>query len=408
VAVAAVAVATLTAATERTGLLPLFTVPVGSASVEVDDSNAYVVAGLAPATTVTAYRVRDGGVQWRRDVRGATSAWVQAAGGGVLLATASCDDRSDTTVTWLDSTSGEPRWHNAGTPAGLAAGGRVLVVQQNSPTTCGPEPDGGVSRSLVGIEAVTGRPAWSIPIGSDDDGAFSPARDAARRLVLLQAYGTVQLWDVTSGANLASAEVADLATVYDGNPDTRTKGVAIVDDVLLLTSLAGEQAVVRGYGLDPLAERWRYRTGRDVLPSAYAAAPCGHLLCLLGEDRTTALDPATGRQVWQSPTVLHTAVGKRVIAEDAHGLRLLDAASGRGVAAWPSWHVLAPLRRGDQGVLAVRVAAGRTQVAQVDPARDDLRMLGAVTGGLAACELRGARLLCTTPVGEVEAWRVLR
>ena len=34
----------------------------------------------------------------------------------------------------------------------------------------------------------------------------------------------------------------------------------------------------------------------------------------------------------------------RVVAEDRTALRLLDAATGQGLAAWPQWHLLPALR----------------------------------------------------------------
>ena len=404
------AVGTQTAAAGPAGLLPAYTLDADSISAQADDASVYVIAGLTP--TLTAYRVGDGGVRWRRDVPVGRSTRVEPTGDGPLLVTVTCAEGANTQVTRLDGTTGAPGWSAWGAPVGPAPGGRLLLARR--PPTCPDDPAGtGMPGSLDAVDARTGRVAWSIPIRPDDRGTVSATEDDVRRLVLVHVDGTVELWDTTTGTRLVSTRIAALAApppwhVESGVGTNAEGGMVLAGDLLLLTTLAGEDAVLRGYRLDAHAERWEYRTNRDAFPGAYAVTPCGALVCLLGEHRTTALDSATGRRMWQSDTSMLVEGYGRVLGEDAHALRLLDAATGASVAGWPSWHRLPALGRGRGALLAVRAAAGGTQVAEVDPVAGTLRPLGAVSGGLTACELRVGRLLCTTPAGNVRAWRVVK
>jgi RNA polymerase sigma factor (sigma-70 family) len=151
--------------------------------------------------------------------------------------------------------------------------------------------------------------------------AFSPD---GKRLVAATADGSITIWDVASGKEVARLH-AGAATVLRGTP---AGGVAFTPDGKRLAS-AGPDNVVR---------LWDVATGKEVsrseggkAPRAVAFSPDGKLLVTSGGDGTARLwDAASGREVRH----LAAPEGGTGLAFSPDGMRLAVASGDRVVRLW--------------------------------------------------------------------------
>jgi hypothetical protein len=133
----------------------------------------------------------------------------------------------------------------------------------------------------------------------------------------------------------------------------------------------------------------------------------------------TALDAATGREVWRSDRWIYAeAVGRHLLAatddqdrEASNGvarprLWVLDPATGRAVGNFGSWQVLGLAGEGRiYGKLEVP-GNYRVYFGELDPAGQRIRLVQSAEGVSGDCETSGDVLVCRMVDASVGIWEL--
>ncbi|SCF39183.1 PQQ-binding-like beta-propeller repeat protein [Micromonospora mirobrigensis] len=284
----------------------------------------------------------------------------------------------------FDRATGVLRWQQSGV---ATSGGRELLVQTGL--------DEGTTGRVRRVDPDTGRTLWSVPTAPEAV-HFGFRDDRVDRLVLVPAEGPVEVWDTGSGRRLRSADLAAGAL-------PRYQGAYVVDDLLVLTP---DNSTLVAYGLAGLDRRWQID-----LPLVGYLVRCAELVCALGQTGgIRALDPATGRTVWSDPRwqPLDERDGRLLVAEPGPSsvvaLRVLDAASGRGVADLGDWELVRRMWRDDPLVGVRRAGEHKVLVADLDLTTGEAGNLDVLVGATGDCQAGPAVLLCGRDDGTFGLW----
>ncbi|WP_229401255.1 outer membrane protein assembly factor BamB family protein [Micromonospora okii] len=326
---------------------------------------------------------------WRASVQigaGPLQVWEHV---GLVLVTGG-DDRLLATVA-LDAATGRQRWRLPGASAPTVGGGLLLFGY-------------GTVDPLRGVDAASGRPRWSV--AAHWSWTVRQRGVEIDRIVLLGRSGRIEVREAASGAVLAARDTGR-------SPGVQTARVA---GGLLLLATGGETGLdrVTAYGLDALDRRWELD-----LPRTGDLPDCGDLLCVATPEAGLAVfDPATRRPRWTNPrwTGVVAARGGRLLVADiedvtssaASEVAVLDAATGRTVAALGSWR---PVDQWDPdgplfGTRPTR--EGGLIVAELDPARATARWLDVLPDVTGRCRAVDRDLLCPVRNGAQGWWRLPR
>ncbi|MBL7256437.1 PQQ-binding-like beta-propeller repeat protein [Paractinoplanes lichenicola] len=270
--------------------------PRGAGVVEVLKADGM---GLSASllTTEAVYIVRaDGRVEatplcagcpeWRTQVT--TGQRLRLGAGGTLVV----DENDAGAATFLDARTGAVLWSLSGFPIVELVGGRVAEWS----------PEDGVLRLR---ELRTGRLFWKRPaeafVGDD------------RRVVLLE-KGRAAVYAAESGRELT------------GWRDVGVRG----EPGAVAAQIVGERLVVfdaqriAGFRLDGLEREWQ-----TPVVSPFGVGGCGDgLLCAIGFEGLTVLDPATGRVRWSGPQWRLVSNGGLLTDESGRSARV-GLATGR-------------------------------------------------------------------------------
>ncbi|MEV6799194.1 hypothetical protein AB0M91_12735 [Micromonospora rifamycinica] len=307
----------------------------------------------------------------------------------VLLSGASGRPDGEYRTFAYDRGTGRLRWQRAG--AGETAGAGLLFTEYG--------PEGPLT--VHSADPATGRDRWSVSMPSAAM-LYRSAADGVDRIVTVRPPDAVEVWDARRGVRLHGAQLN-----HGGTPSDT--GFDVVGDLLLTVQRSSGR--LTAYGLDGLDRRWQV-----PLTAPLSFTPCGPLICASGQaGGVRALDPATGRTVWQDARwefASDQRGGRAVVSSLGRGgwhpLVVLDVASGRQVADLGVWQLVAPTTP-DGRMLGWRPAgAGRMTVAEVDVAAATVRVLDVLPTVSGDCRTDAGLLLCRLVDGTFGVWRLPR
>jgi outer membrane protein assembly factor BamB len=394
-------------------LEPLFTVP-GPAGdiVMMDNETLYVATNIrAPGGRLSAYRLPTGVQAWSVELASALNYFDLVPGRGTLLAFLGGDSPDIGAVQALDAVTGQPLWR-AESDARVVV--RPLVAGRLLNAVFSPDDKRPIEQrpaTLTATDARSGRPVWSTG-RTDSYPAIGYAEDvtgAATRIVPLRSDGTLQVLAAETGTLLASVRLTIPANPTDVASQDEPHGpsLSVVGDQVMLSYRASGGPLLVAYDLVTLAERWRV-----VVPSViFQIQACGAVLCAMG-DRLSAVDPHTGRLLWQTPgwAFAELAAGHLFVtgSEPSGAWGMVDPQTGRDLLSLTGW--TRPMSR-DQTVkpLVTMRAAGqldRVWVAMVEVGVPAARALGQLTGVRSdQCWQTAGYLACRRWSLDVAVWR---
>lgn len=332
--------------------------------------------------TLTAHALPDGRELWAtsypvpggRIYRAVTVGPVIMIVGGAMLG------RERTTAAF-EASSGRFLW---------AVDGEVVVADDRR---TGFYTDGGTP-GLVGLDLVTGRTLWTVPIQ-----ARIAVEPLPGRVLVLGRDGLVEARDPRTGAVQRSARplgdgVSPISSVTAGGTT-----------VLWYVGADGTGVA----GLDPTTLTVRWRRTHPVDGGGFA--PCAGSVCVSANGGVDGLDPATGRTAWRVPDARYvTELGGSLLASDyVRGgigpVRTVEAGTGATVTDVRGW------RTGSAGsgpaVLARLPSNGPgTILAVLGPPAGVVRPLETVPEVVVGCQGGLGSLVCRTPEGQLRLWRV--
>jgi hypothetical protein len=335
-------------------------------------STLYVSSSDAEVS-VRAYRMPDGAPQWSATLPvPARQVTVREAGQGLVLVNA------DRTALALDAATGALRWRSEGAVLGWAVGGASVV-------TLDPDAD---PMTLTGWRTSDGARLWTETVGAGDEyglgygaaGHGAGGRGIDSVAVVGRADGATRIRDAATG-DLTEGRV---------RPPGDGGRVAVVDDLLLVSSVDGALGATAGYDTRGLNRRWA------VDGAFHRAAGCGPVLCL-GGNGVRAVDPATGADRWANvdiafatPALPGRDPGPLLSDRDptgATGPVVLNADTGVEIMRLGPWSVLGP----DTPRLMLIRHAGSTgpdRIAVADLDQATVRELGTVPAVTPTCAER--------------------
>jgi outer membrane protein assembly factor BamB len=251
------------------------------------------------------------------------------------------------------------------------------------------------------VDLATGALRWSVPRPADGFiTEAGPDGPYPRWLVLVTDSGRLETRDAHTGRVIAAATVSELPG--------RANGLIWPTGRLMLVDTG---AGFDGYRLPDLTRQWH--TTVD-LSESWMQADCGLAICTYRQQRgMTALDPATGREMWHSDRWAYAEPADRYLLatandgeDDVPKLWVLDSATGRALGNFGDWEGLGPA--GEGRVYGKRDIRGQYTVwyGVLDPATRHVRILGAghrISGG---CETAAAVLICRLVDASVAIWRL--
>lgn len=253
------------------------------------------------------------------------------------------------------------------------------------------------------VDLATGALRWSVPRPADGyiteagpDGTY------VRWLVLVTDSGRLETRDARTGRLLARRTLS----AQTG----RANGLIWPTGDLILVDTGG--AGFDGYRLPALDRVWR--TTVD-LSQSWMQADCGVAICTYRQQRgMTALDPATGRELWDSDRWAYAEpAGKYLLATandgeaDVPQVWVLDPASGRVLGNFGNWQGIGGTS-GDGVVYGKLDIRGSYQMwyGVLDPATRRVRILGSADRVSGGCETGAKALICRLVDASVAVWRL--
>ncbi|WP_127506706.1 PQQ-binding-like beta-propeller repeat protein [Actinoplanes solisilvae] len=258
----------------------------------------------------------------------------------------------------------------------------------------------GTDDAVRGVDLLSGATRWSLR--RPTDGYIAEAGwvgDYPRWLVLLNESGRLETRDPRTGALIATR-------VVPSRPG-RANGLIWPVDDLVMADDGGPG--VGAYRLPGLTALWH--TDAD-LSTTWTQVGCGRLICAFLHQRgMTALDPATGRELWHSDRWAYAeGIGDYLLATraerglDEPGLWVIDPATGRPKGDFGRWEFLAPT--GDGRFYAKLDVRGeyRVHYGVLDPATLSVRLLGTVEDVSDSCQATAGLFICRLIDASVAMW----
>jgi len=328
------------------------------------------------------------------EVSGPVSSVVGA--GNTLLVTYQVDATSGQGTVAVTEGTGTVLWRRpAGVVAVSAAAGVALVTVEYG----GGPPDGGWSV----VDVQTGEPRWSLRQPLNGYAAdFGYVNGCPRYFVIATSDGHVETRDALTGAVTSAGAIPPLG------PNGHVSTVAwSVDDLLLVVD---GRAGVTAYTLPGLTRRWH----SDVdLSQSWTQAGCGVVICAYRPQRgVTALDPATGRQLWDSdrwsyaePTGRYLAATTEAV--DQPSLTLLDPLTGQVHGDLGAWQGLGVDGETTLTYAMYQVLGQDTRwYGVLDPDRLRVHILGSADRVSGDCHISTGALICRLVDASVGVWQL--
>ena len=260
----------------------------------------------------------------------------------------------------------------------------------------------GTDEAVLGVDLRTGATRWKLPRPADGYIAETGWEgDFPSWLVLLSDSGRLESRDPHTGALIATRTLPP-------RPGRANGLVWPVDDLVMADEGAAGFGAYRLPGLTPL---WHTRAD---LSTSWMQAGCGRLICTFQHQRgMTAIDPATGRELWRSSDYAYAdGVGDYLLATraerglDEPGLWVLDPATGQVRGNFGRWEYLAGTGDGRfYGKLDVR-GSFLLHYAILDPATLSVRLLGTADDVSNSCQAASGLLICRLVDADVALWKL--
>lgn len=350
--------------------------------------------------TLSAYDLGTGERRWR--AAAPAVAYRLRSGGGLVLLRARGTGPGDPGTIALAQDTGAARWRRPGTVVAVAGAPTVLAVSEvRSLAGAGRRVEG----SVVGVDSVTGRTRWTVPVPLT--AVLQPLPGAPARAVLVHDDGRIEVRDLETGAQLAGNRLPPA----DYGPDNP----GVVGDTLMLRHPDDAGPMVTAYAADTLAVRWS-----RPATAAYDTQVCGDAACLVGRSGVRAVDPVSGAELWSRPGwrgveqrgdhLLAFGLG----ADGDAAVGIVDPRTARVVVNLRRWQVLPSAVNGaavvvtrptmleptdpEQTGTLVRILVGAA-----DPATRTVRPLGFLPTDTGDCRAAPARLVCRSG-GRLVVW----
>ncbi len=260
---------------------------------------------------------------------------------------------------------------------------------------------------LTSIDPRTGATRWRVTESAADHVQLQlSGEEDLTRLPLTTAGGQVTVLDLTSGAPISSGH---LDLLDDSAGDAHGPTVSLIGgQLLVLGGTFTSGYTLAGYDPDTLAPRWHQPL---VNPDGYIFG-CGPVLCWAGNGAFVALDPATGRKLWQRPGVYGQALraDRLLVFDNANVPAIVDPGTGRTLRGPDRWQLV------DHGIdpatgllLRGELHPSGTWVGRLDLTSLTVTPLAWLPGTYAQqCMLAGEVLACQSGVHELGLWRLGR
>lgn len=262
------------------------------------------------------------------------------------------------------------------------------------------------SHRATARDLATGRIRWTRPLPAGLRWALPGVPAGAEGIVGLPAgqswmvtrstAGSVEVWDLRTGAVLARRDVGRLSS---------ESYVSALGDAVLVRVL--DAVGTRMSVLEPatLAPRWTF-TPPDLDAEPAACAP---VLCLEIRRSVFVVDPATGAILWRTHgTPLRPAIqpGARLATATAEPLTLFDIRTGRTAQGYGSWRIVDNSAYRQDVVVATARPGADADLALLDIGTGTMRRLGTVTPWSPGtrCIAGADRIVCEDD-GLVRVWR---
>jgi hypothetical protein len=254
----------------------------------------------------------------------------------------------------------------------------------------------------LAVDAATGIVRWTVPRPRDGFITETGPVDAygyPRWLVLLTDSGRLETRDARTGLVVATRTL----------PKRDGRATGLIWPVGDLITVDDGGTGFTAYHLPDLVPRWH--TGAD-LSQSWMQADCGELICTFRQQTgMTALDRATGRELWSSerwawaepagPYLLATRLDRRI---DEPGVWLLDPATGNAIGDFGRWESLGPA--GD-GLIYGKVDVFGKYVLYyglLDPATRKVTVTGTADDVSGSCRAAAGMLICRLIDASVALW----
>ncbi|GIM90462.1 hypothetical protein [Paractinoplanes toevensis] len=271
--------------------------------------------------------------------------------------------------------SATPSWRRNARLVGTSAADGIALLDDDS--------------GMIAVDVRTGALRWRVPRPAD--GYIAPAGDGFPHwLVLTTDSGRLETYDPHTGRRLAAATVPALTG--------RANGLLWpVSDLVMADTGHGFD----GYRLPDLTRLWH--TAVD-LSQSWMEADCGRLICTFRQQRgMTALDPATGRELWRSPRwAWAEPYGGYLLgsAGEDQVYWVIDPADGEPLGNFGGWRGL--------GVAGGRLYGMKDDryYGVLDPATREVDYLGTAARVSGDCEVGSGALICRLVDASVAIWHL--
>jgi outer membrane protein assembly factor BamB len=268
-----------------------------------------------------------------------------------------------------------PAWRRNARLIGTSAADRTALLADES--------------GVIAVDVRTGALRWRVP--RPPDGFIAPAGEGFPRwLVLTTDSGRLETFDPHTGRRLAAATLPAL-------PGRANGLIWPINDLVLADTGRGFD----GYRLPGLERLWH--TAVD-LSQSWMEADCARIICTFRQQRgMTALDPATGRELWQSPRwAWAEPFGPYLLgsAGEDHVTWVIDPADGEPLGNFGDWRGL--------GVAGGRLYGIRDNryYGMLDPATREVDYLGTAPRVSGDCEVGSGVLICRLVDASVAVWQL--
>jgi len=375
-----------------------------SDSTFVDGGRLFVVSVTAPVLgsdvlnrTVSAYTLPGAKLVSRTSVAVAGSVSGVFTVGDTMLVTYQVDSTNGQVTVAVNEGTAKALWRRqVGVIAVSAAAGVALV-------TVGDDSGGLGDGWWSVVDLKTGVPRWSLrqpPSGSVAE--FGYANGFPRYFVTTTRDGHVETRDALTGAVASTGVIPQLGP--DGYVSTM---VWSSEDLLMVVDGASG---VTAYDLPGLTLRWH----SDVdLSQSWTQTGCGVVICAFRPQRgMTTIDPATGRELWESDRWSYAEPAGRYLAATAldqsiyqSQLWMLDPLTGQVHGNLGPWQGLA-VDGEDALTYAMYEVPGKYTrwYGALDPDRLQVRILGSADRVSGDCHISNGALICRLVDASIAVW----
>jgi hypothetical protein len=293
-------------------------------------------------------------------------------------------------TTALDAATGRVLWRGGSADAVVLSVSRGGLLSQRS----------GNDRDRLWLtDSRTGREVWSREV--DQAGFLGPNAlfsTGSPRIAWMSPAGVVTVFGYADGAVLARGELGLNSPAAGDSARPDAVAVSIAGERIYASRRVRGRTAVTAYAVPSMRRVWQL----DDAPEG-DFRDCGEVLCIVGVQGVTVVDPASGAVRWRKPgwSDVRRFDRETLIATDDQAnpqAALLDAPSGREV------------RRLGQSLLAgdllLRTEGSQTLVSVPEGGSGGLRTVGSLTdlASLRCAALDGC-LACPTFDGSTRVWR---